>query len=67
MNYENYEIDMRDFKPNTIDTDEEYMAQGFTAEEVPMIRRHDILHNMANDKTIEEWEEMYELIEKLGL
>lgn len=67
MNYENYEIDMRDFKLNTIDTDEEYMAQGFTAEEVPMIRRYDVLHNMANDKTIEEWEEMYALIEKLGL
>ena len=30
---------------NTIYTDEEYMAQGFTAEEVPMIRRHDILMN----------------------
>lgn len=30
---------------NTIYTNEEYMAQGFTAEEVPMIRRHDILMN----------------------
>ena len=30
---------------NTIYTDKEYMAQGFTVEEVPMIRRHDILMN----------------------
>lgn len=30
---------------NTIYTDKEYMAQGFTAQEVPMIREHDILVN----------------------
>ena len=30
---------------NVVHTDEEYIAQGFTAEEVPMIRRHDILMN----------------------
>jgi hypothetical protein len=30
---------------NTIYTNEEYMAQGFTAQEVPMIREHDILFN----------------------
>lgn len=62
-----YEIDMKDFRPNTIHTDKEYMAQGFTAEEIPMIRRHDELYNMANDKTIEQWEEMFALVEELGL
>ena len=30
---------------NTIYTNEEYMAQGFTAQEVSMIREHDILFN----------------------
>lgn len=30
---------------NTIYTNEEYMAQGFTAQEVPMIREHDTLFN----------------------
>lgn len=52
---------------NTIYTDEEYMAQGFTAEEVPMIRRHDELFNLHDDRTEQETEEMYELVKKLGL
>jgi hypothetical protein len=30
---------------NVVHTDEEYIAQGFTKEECPMIRRHDILMN----------------------
>lgn len=30
---------------NTIYTDKEYMEQGFTVQEVPMIREHDILFN----------------------
>ena len=46
---------------NKIFTDEEYMAQGFTAEEVPMIRRHDILFNQYKREGFLPEEEMYEL------
>ena len=47
-------------KKNTIYTDTEYMAQGFKAWEVPMIKRHDELFNM--------WvEEMVTLQKQLGL
>lgn len=52
---------------NIIHTNEEYMAMGFTAEEVPMIRRHDELFNMGTSRTEAETEEMFNLIEKLGL
>lgn len=52
---------------NTIFTDEEYMAQGFTAEEVPMVRRSDVLFNCRDEWTEEEAEEYYELVTKLGL
>lgn len=52
---------------NKIYTNEEYIAQGFTAEEVPMIRRHDELFNLGENRTAEENEEMFNLIEKLGL
>jgi GMP synthase PP-ATPase subunit len=60
---------------NTIYTDEEYMAQGFTAEECPKIRRHDELFNRDQKSkfynveplTKEEREEMYRLVEELGL
>ena len=54
---------------NKIYTDAEYMAQGFTKEEVPMIRRHDELFNMWKDGNITEEEktEMYDLIKKLGI
>ena len=54
---------------NKIYTDTEYMAQGFTKEEVPMIRRHDELFNMWRDGNITEEEktEMYDLIKKLGI
>lgn len=41
---------------NTIYTAEEYMAQGFTAEEVPLITYFDILHNTLCDMTKEERE-----------
>jgi hypothetical protein len=61
---------------NTIYTDEEYMAQGFTAEECPKIRRHDELFNqyMLNKQgynveplTEAEWQEFYAIQEELGL
>jgi GMP synthase PP-ATPase subunit len=60
---------------NTIYTDEEYMAQGFTAEECPKIRRHDELFNRYQQSkfinveplTDEEMEEMYRLAKELDL
>ena len=54
---------------NTIHTDEEYMAQGFTAQEVPMIRRHDELFNKDVDGiiTAEEEAEMVAIIKTLGI
>jgi hypothetical protein len=60
---------------NTIYTDTEYMAQGFTAEECPKIRRHDELFNRdqlsqfcnVEPLTEAETEEMFRLIEELGL
>lgn len=55
---------------NTIYTDKEYMAQGFTAEEVPMIRRHDILMNQYKRLgflTEEEDAELMHLIEVLEI
>ena len=55
---------------NKIYTDEEYMAQGFTAEEVPMIRRHDILFNQYKRNgflTAEEEAELMYLIKVLKI
>lgn len=57
---------------NKIFTDAEYMAQGFTAEEVPMIREYDELVNATVKRgleniTEEEAERMEELEEILGL
>lgn len=52
---------------NTIFTDKEYMAQGFTAQEVPMIKRHDELFNKGEDRTEEETKEMCNLRDTLGL
>jgi hypothetical protein len=54
---------------NTIYTIEEYMAQGFTAEEAPKAMRHDILFNKDKDgeATEAEREEMFAIIEELGL
>lgn len=54
---------------NTIFTIEEYMAQGFTAEEAPKAMRHDILFNKSRDgeATEAELEEMYAIIKELGL
>lgn len=54
---------------NIVHTIEEYMAQGFTAEEAPKMRRHDILFNKNQEglATEEEREEMFSIIEELGL
>lgn len=54
---------------NTIYTDKEYMAQGFTAQEVPMIREHDILFNQYQLGEVGEdaLERIYELANILGL
>ena len=56
-------------KKNEIKTDEGYIAEGFTLEEVPKIRRHDVLFNKCvdGDITEEEKEEMFTLIDELGL
>ena len=54
---------------NTIYTIEEYMEQGFTAEEAPKIMRHDILFNRdQRGMTTEAMrEEMFRLADELGL
>lgn len=56
---------------NTIYTAEEYMAQGFTAKEVPMITRHDELFNRfvrgGNTLPARQYLEMMELVKRLGL
>ena len=61
---------------NKIKTNEEYMAEGFTAEELPLIRKHDelfnkyqIMHNGGNWDTLteEQIEEYTHLQKVLGL
>ena len=60
---------------NPILTDEGYMAEGFTAEECPKIRRHDELFNQyvnsqyfnIPELTEAEKQEMSDLAEELGL
>lgn len=62
---------------NTIYTDTEYLAQGFTEEELPLIKRFDTLHNELvircgsgewGDKVSEEeWNEYNTLVKLLGL
>ena len=59
---------------NKIYTLEEYKAQGFTNEELPLIKEHDELHNRlvsGNYETTEEYESIrkriFELVEILGL
>ena len=54
---------------NKIHTTEEYMAQGFTKEEVPMIKRSDELFNKRQLEgwTEEEEEEYYKLVEILKI
>lgn len=52
---------------NTIYTDEEYMAQDFTAEEVDKVRKTDIMFNNWENLTEEEKEEYFALVKELGL
>ena len=61
---------------NKIKTNEEYLADGFTIEELPLIRKHDelfneyqMLHDGGNWDTLTEaqWEEYNNLVETLGL
>lgn len=52
---------------NTIYTDEEYMAQGFTTEEVDKVRKTDIMFNNWENLTEEEKEEYFSIVEELGL
>ncbi len=54
---------------NKIYTDAEYIAQGFRPEEVPEIRRCDILYNKMKLEgwTDEEEAEYFRLAEKLGI
>ena len=52
---------------NTIYTIEEYIAQGFTAEEAPKVRKHDIMFNNWDNLTEEEKEEFFSIVEELGL
>jgi hypothetical protein len=54
---------------NKIYTNAEYMAQGFTADECPRIRRHDELYNkwIAQGLTVAEDEELNKLVKELGL
>ena len=54
-------------RKNTIWSVEEYMAQGFTAEEVPLIIEHDTIFNKWEEATEEEKERLFFLVEKLGL
>ena len=56
-------------KLNTIFSNKEYIAQGFTEEEVTLIKRHDILFNKYQTigLTEEEKEEMFSLINTLRL
>ena len=52
---------------NKIYSNEEYMSQGFTREEVAKVRRSDELFNNWDNLTEEEKEEYYALVEELRL
>ena len=54
---------------NKIYTTEEYKAQGFTEEEIPLVIEHDLLHNIyvKFDLTDEEKDRMFELAKILNL
>ena len=52
---------------NKIYSNEEYMNQGFTREEVEKVRRSDELFNNWDNLTEEEKEEYYALVEELRL
>lgn len=57
------------YSENTVYTVEEYMAQGFTAEEAPRAQKHDILWNkwVNGEATPNEVAEMEAIAEALGL
>jgi len=52
---------------NTVYTIEEYIAQGFTAEEAPIARKTDIMFNRFDELTDEEKEHYYAMCSWLGL
>ena len=52
---------------NTINTIEEYIAMGFTAEEAPKVLRTDEMFNNWDNLSEEEKEEYFALVEELGL
>ena len=52
---------------NIIYTIEEYIAQGFTAEEAPKVLRTDLMFNDWDNLTNEQKEEYFVLVEELGL
>lgn len=52
---------------NTVYSIEEYMAQGFTAEEAPIARKVDIMFNRFDDLTDVEKEKYYAMVAWLGL
>lgn len=52
---------------NIINTIEEYMAQGFTAEEAIKVRKTDEMFNDWDNLTEEQKEEYFALVEELGL
>ena len=52
---------------NTIYTIEEYIAQGFTAEEAPKVLKTDLMHNRWEELTESEKAEYFALVEELGL
>ena len=52
---------------NTIYTIEEYIAQGFTVEEAPKVRKTDEMFNDWDNLTDKQKEEYFALVEELGL
>ena len=52
---------------NEVKTDEGYAADGFLSNEIPMIRRHDELHNRLFELNEAECDEYFAIAEKLGL
>lgn len=54
---------------NTIYSIDEYVAQGFSREEAPKAKRHDELFNKYQSEglTEEEKEEMFNIVDELGL
>lgn len=52
---------------NVVNTIEEYIAQGFTAEEAPKVLKTDEMFNNWDNLTEEEKEEYFALVEELGL